>query len=116
MEIIVNYRHHNPSASLSALIEKELQRLGQNRQIDQARLSLEQHAEASPSFRASAHLVTPGPDLFAEAEDHTLRAALMKVVAQLEQAIGHRQQKRTRKTTGAAKTAPPALVAASVRR
>jgi hypothetical protein len=41
-----------------------------------------------------AHLVTPGPDVFAEARDHTVAAALAKVTKRLAQAIQTRAAKR----------------------
>ena len=50
--------------------------------------------ETSPPFRVHVHLVTPGPDVFAEARDHTLAAALAKVMKQLAHEIDTRVGKR----------------------
>ena len=43
-------------------------------------MRLERRHEGSPPFRVSVHLVTPGPDVFAESCDHTLHAAIGKVM------------------------------------
>ncbi len=67
---------------------------------------VERRLEGSPAFRVSAHLVTPGPDVSTEAVDHTLRAALEKVITQLETRIDHRHQKRARRRQRALKASP----------
>jgi ribosome-associated translation inhibitor RaiA len=95
MKIVLKHIHHSPSASFTALIEQHLKELGKSLQIDEARVVIERRLEASPPFGISAHLVTPGPDVFAEAEDHTLRAALLKMIDQIERRIDHRLLKRT---------------------
>ena len=48
----------------------------------------------SPAYQVNVHLVTPGPDVFAESRDHTLRAAFTKAMAQLRGQINSRAQKR----------------------
>lgn len=97
MKIILKHLHHIPSPSLTALIEQQLEAVGTKRQIDEARVTVERQLEASPPFRVSAHLVTPGPDVFAEASDHTLLAALQKTMAKLAAKIGELHQKRARR-------------------
>lgn len=97
MKIVLKHRHHNPSASLAGLIERQLGELGPLLQIDQAHLLLERRLEASPPFRVRAHLVTPGPDLKAEAADHTLRAALQKLMGALMKQADRRRAKRERR-------------------
>lgn len=97
MKIVLKHLHHNPSASLANLIERQLREIGRLLQIDQAHLLLERRLEASPAFRVSAHLVTPGPDVMAEASDHTLRAALQKTMGQLIKRIDHRRTKQARR-------------------
>jgi ribosome-associated translation inhibitor RaiA len=42
----------------------------------------------------NVHLVTPGPDVYAETRDHTLRAAFAKAINQLRAQITSRAQKR----------------------
>lgn len=112
MKIILKHLHHAPSASLTALIHEQLAELAKTRQIDEARVTIERQLEVSPPFRISAHLVTPGPDVFAESSDHTLRAALQKTMAQLAANIGQLHQKRARRdrnrqTTQPNRFAPP---------
>ena len=100
MRIHLRHLHHRPSASFTAFLEKQLHALGVVRQIDEARVQLEHRAEGSPPFRVALHLVTPGPDIAAEAVDHTLRAALAKVVAELETKIKDREANRTPRARG----------------
>ncbi len=97
MKIILKHINHVPSKSLIDMIKSELEALLPRLQIDEARVHLEQRLEESPPFHASFHLVTPGPDVMAEASDHTLRAALLKSFALIDDKIGHRHQKRAQK-------------------
>jgi len=55
---------------------------------------LECRFEQSPAFKVRVHLVTPGPDVFADGNDHTLRAAFGKVMHQLNDKITGRTRKR----------------------
>jgi ribosome-associated translation inhibitor RaiA len=108
MKFILNHHNHQPSQSLAALAEKRIESLREALQIDEAHILLERRLEASPAFRVTAHLVTPGPDVFAEAVDHTLRAALDKMMGQLEDRIDHRHQKRMRRGPNPLKKTLPA--------
>ncbi len=116
MKLILNHLHHQPSPSLASLIRQRLESLREALRIDEARVLVENRHDASPPFRISAHLVTPGPDVFAEAVDHTLRAALDKIVAQLEASIDHRKGKRARSDRAPRKTAPAQQLASAGRR
>lgn len=107
MKFILTHRHHEPSPSFIALVKQRIESLREALQIDEAHVLLERQPEASPAFRVTAHLVTPGPDVFAEAVDHTLRAALDKMIGQLEARIDHRHQKRARRGPGPLKKSPP---------
>ncbi len=100
MKILIEHRNHQPSVSFTAFLKKQLQAFTEIRQIDEARVTLEHRLEASPAFRVALHLVTPGPDFTAEAVDHTLRAALAKVVAELHDKIEDRVVNRTRRARG----------------
>lgn len=97
MKLKLQHRHHQPSASFSALVEQELTALNSCLRIDEARIVIEHRTEASPPFRILAHLVTPGPDVNAEAEDHTLRAALTKLIRGLRETVLHRSQRQHRR-------------------
>jgi ribosome-associated translation inhibitor RaiA len=75
-------------------LEQPLRALGEHRQIDEANVRLVRLLDASPSFHVHVHLVTPGPDVFAESRDHTLRAAFDKAMVQLREQIIGRAAKR----------------------
>ena len=107
MKLILKHIHHSPSPSFTALIEQQLKEVGKSLQIDEARIVIERRLESSPPFRISAHLVTPGPDVFAEAMDHTLRAALLKAFEQIEARIDHKRMKRAGRLQRHTKTASP---------
>lgn len=92
----LNVQHLNiPSlATLDAWVEKQIFALGRTRQIDEANIRLIRLENASPAFQVNVHLVTPGPDVFAESRDHTLRAAFGKAMTQLREQIAGRTAKR----------------------
>lgn len=96
MKILLKHVHHVPSSSLIQLVRAELESMKGLMQIDEARVLLEHRHQASPAFKVAFHLVTPGPDVQAEAEDHTLRAALLKAFDHIRNRIVYRQHKRRR--------------------
>lgn len=98
----LNLQHLNFSALsvVDTWIERQLSALARLRQIDVANVRLIRLANASPAYQVSVHLVTPGPDVFAESRDHTLRAAVAKAVAQLRHQITDRATKRLRRWKG----------------
>lgn len=79
---------------IKAWVEKQLRALGQLRQIDEANVRLARLHDASPAYLVHVHLVTPGPDVFAESRDHTLRAAFAKTMTRLHEQIARRAGKR----------------------
>jgi ribosome-associated translation inhibitor RaiA len=95
----LNVRHLNIRSihQLDAWVERQIFALGVTQQIDEANIRLVRVLDSSPGYEVSAHLVTPGPDVFAESRDHTLRAAFTKVMAQLRDQIGRRASKRLRR-------------------
>lgn len=116
MKLILTHRHHQPSPSFTALIKQRLEGLHEALDIDEARVFLERRLEGSPAFRVSAHLVTPGPDVCAEAVDHTLRAALGKLFGKLEARIDYRHRKRAGRGPGVLRKLAPAPLAPSAAR
>jgi|JI10StandDraft_1071094.scaffolds.fasta_scaffold870951_2 ribosome-associated translation inhibitor RaiA len=94
-------KHTNiPSTNkLDSWVEEQVLPLGQERQIDEANIELIRHVQGSPAYEARVHLVTPGPDIFAQARDHTIRAACEKAWAQLRKAIASRAAKAAEQTT-----------------
>jgi len=92
----LNLQHLNLRSldSLDSWVENQILALGQARQIDEASVRLVRLENASPAYHVNVHLVTPGPDVFAESRDHTLRAAFVKVMKQLREQITSRATKR----------------------
>jgi len=108
MNLRLNVQHFSIASTnaLDSWVEQQILELGRMRQIDEANVKLTRHADSSPAFEVEVHLVTPGPDVFAESRDHTLRAAFTKVMAQLRVTITSREAKRLRKTKSQL-SAPP---------
>jgi ribosome-associated translation inhibitor RaiA len=69
--------------------------LGPLRQIDEAQVRIAKDHDVSPPFRVHVHLVTPGPDIAAEARDHTFAAALGKVVKRITEEIKRRSSQQS---------------------
>ncbi len=95
----LNVQHFSIASTdaLNSWVEQQVLALGRLRQIDEANVKLVCHPETSPAYQVKVHLVTPGPDVFAEGTDHTLRAAFTKVMSQLRETIASREAKRSRK-------------------
>jgi ribosome-associated translation inhibitor RaiA len=97
MKLTVQHHNLRSSDELDSLIENRILALQPRLQIDEANVRLEWCHEESPAFSVHIHLVTPGPDVIAESRDHTIRAAVNKVMAGLEEKIGSRALKRLRR-------------------
>ena len=91
----IQLRRISPPSAVrtTELLRDRLLSLARIRKIDAAHLSLEREPEAA-TFRVSAHLETPGPDIRAEARDHTLHAAALRALAQLQRHIRDRNARR----------------------
>jgi ribosomal subunit interface protein len=95
-------RHHQVRCTdaLDSLIEERILSLQPRLALDEAVVLLEYCRGKSPAFRVQVHLATPGPDLAVEGCDHTLRAALDKVMAELERRIDGRARQRAWRIRG----------------
>ena len=100
MKLVIKHFAIASTKALHPSVRKQILVLEPLRQIDEAIVHLAHEREASPPFRVHVQLVTPGPDVFAEARDHTLTAALRKVVRQLVQTIKARAEKRRARLKG----------------
>ena len=100
MKLTLQYHNVRSTGGFEALVENLILALQPTLKIDEAIVRLEESNEISPRFMASVHLVTPGPDVLAEGRDHTLLAAINKVIASLKDKIGHRTLKRVRRIRG----------------
>ncbi|MEO5720315.1 MAG: HPF/RaiA family ribosome-associated protein [Chthoniobacterales bacterium] len=94
MKLLIKHFAIHPVKALDARVRKHLRKLEPLRQIDEAIVDLACERETSPPYRVRVQLVTPGPDVFAEARDHTLGAALRKVMKRLARIIGDRAEKQ----------------------
>jgi ribosome-associated translation inhibitor RaiA len=97
MKLTVQHFDIRSTNDVDTLIEERILALPPRFKIDEANVRLEHRLDLSPAFRVHVHLVTPGPDVLAEGRDHTIRAAIDKVMAQLEHKINLRRRKRTRR-------------------
>ena len=64
-------------------LEQPLERLRRRTSVTAAAVVLEQRQDDAPAFRAFVSLAVPGPDIHAEARDHTLEAVWRKVTTAL---------------------------------
>jgi ribosome-associated translation inhibitor RaiA len=100
MKLTLQHFDIRSTDALDTLVEERILGLGPRLRIDEANVRLERHRGASPAFRVQVHLVTPGPDVLAEGRDHTIRAALEKVLTELELKINGRALERRRRVRG----------------
>ncbi len=93
MKILLRYLGVTAPASWRGVVEAQLKRLEGLAAIASAQVTLERQ-QSTPAFRVVTCLEVPGPDLHAEARDHTLQAAVLKVVKDLERQIRVRRERR----------------------
>jgi hypothetical protein len=100
MKVVVKHTGIALRKWMDSSVRKQILALSPLRQIDEAQVQIARDHEASPPFRVHLHLVTPGPDIAAEARDHTLAAALGKVLKRATEEIKRRsaQQLARRRT------------------
>ena len=94
MKTTLHYRGLNAQATWQTLVEAQLKPLETLAAIASAHVTLERQRDVRPAFRVQALLEVPGPDFHAEAADHTLQAALHKVVQDLDHQIRGRLARR----------------------
>jgi ribosome-associated translation inhibitor RaiA len=97
MKLTLQHKNVRSTTQLDSWVEEQIISLQPALQIDEASISLSRDLEASPPFQVNAHLVTPGPDVFAEGRDHTLQAAFNKLMEALRGKIGNRATRRQKK-------------------
>ncbi|MDR3459866.1 MAG: HPF/RaiA family ribosome-associated protein [Verrucomicrobiae bacterium] len=90
LKLQLQYRGLHSNHRLEQLIGQSLEALRRLLPISTAHVVLEQQRDGSPAYRVRAHLAVPGPDVHAEATDHTLPAAWRK----LAQKLSHQFQRR----------------------
>lgn len=97
MNIIVRYCGLTKRGIWQELVETKLRKLHSLAAIATARVTLEWQHGVKPAFRVLTQLEVPGPDFHAQARDHTLPAALVKVIKSLEKQIRSRKNRQTDK-------------------
>lgn len=97
MKLTLQHLHVPSTSELDAVVEERVLELEKRVRIDEAIVRLERWREQSPAFRVWMHIVTPGPDIFAEARDYTIRAAFDKALEDLNAKIDTRALKRTQR-------------------
>jgi ribosomal subunit interface protein len=101
MKILLRYWGLNAAAAWQGMVEAQIKKLQGLAAIAAAHVTLEKRRELTPAFRVRAELEVPGPDFHAEARDHTIRAALLKVVRELERQIRWRKERHGDRRRGA---------------
>ena len=94
MKLDIRLRGSRSSARIYRFIQDQLGRLPDLGLVSDARIVLVRSGEETPAWTARAHLAVPGPDLRAEARDHTFEAAWRKVMSLLYAQIEHRRERR----------------------
>jgi ribosome hibernation promoting factor len=94
MKIQFHIHGLNISARVRNYLRESLERLQSLIPITNAAVVLEHRWDNAPTFRAFALLAVPGPDIHAEAREHTLEAAWLKVTAALRKQIEQRKAKQ----------------------
>jgi ribosome-associated translation inhibitor RaiA len=94
MNLDFRLRGWKNSSALRHLVQTQLDRLHQFVSVSGAEVVLERRRAATPAWVARAHLQVPGPDLRAEACDHTVEAAWRKVMQELYGQVGRRLERR----------------------
>jgi ribosome-associated translation inhibitor RaiA len=97
MKLITQHYNLRSTDEMDSLLEERILAFEPRLQIDEARVRLECRREESPGYFVAIHIVTPGPDLRVEGRDHTIRAAISKAVASLEDMLKHRASKPLRR-------------------
>ena len=92
----IQFRIHslNANANLRGWLGKQLERLHKLIPVSTADVVLERGRNSAPAFRAQVHLAVPGPDIHADARDHTLEAAWLKVSKKLLHQIERRKMQQ----------------------
>ena len=97
MKLTVKHFNVRSTNALDSWVEEQILSLQPVLQIDEAEVFLKHDHQASPPYQVTVHLVTPGPDVSAEACDHTLQATFLKTMDSLRDKISHRATRRQKR-------------------
>lgn len=94
MRLFLHHIHLRSTDHLDRRIEEDLFALLPLLRIEEAHVRLEYRSEASLAYRASVHLVVPGPDVRVKAVGQTVRTAFARVLARLKARAAERAAHR----------------------
>ena len=94
MKIQFLIRGLNANANLRGWLEQQLERLHKLIPVSAAEVVLERERDGAPAFRVHVHLAVPGPDIHADAREHTLEAVWLKVAKNLRQQMERRKSRQ----------------------
>lgn len=94
MKIQFHLRGLNLASDLRSRLEESIENMERLIPVSAAAVVLEYARDNGTAFRAFALLAVPGPDIHAEARDHTLEAAWLKLITALRRQIERRQSQR----------------------
>ena len=97
MKLTVKHNNVPSTNAFDTWVEEQIISLQPGLKIDEADIVLARSDESSPPYHVNVHLVTPGPDVFADGRDHTLRAAFNKTMTALRNKIGNRATRRQKR-------------------
>ena len=100
MEIQFHIRGLNVNPGFRRRFEQTLEGLQRLISVSVAAVVLEHRRDDLPPFRAYACLAVPGPDIHADARDHTLEAAWLKVTTALRRQIVQRKSRQAARVKG----------------
>ncbi|MCC6881697.1 MAG: hypothetical protein IT576_06070 [Verrucomicrobiales bacterium] len=107
MIIKLAYAGCEPRKSFEPVLLRTLEGFKDSLPAEEVRVRVAATEGQSPPYGLRAQFVTPGPDYVAEGRDHTLPAALRKLVLDLLRVIRQRTDKQVRRKdkrkTGAAR-------------
>ena len=98
MKLTIRHRRLRSFHALDSMVENQLFALAELARIEDASVVLEHRVEESPAYRAEVRIAMPGPDLSAEAVDHTVANAFRRAVSELEGKLRERADRRERRT------------------
>jgi ribosome-associated translation inhibitor RaiA len=94
MNIQFHVRGLNDNSDLRRRLLQPLASLQRLTAISAVAVVLEHRRDQPPPFRAFVLLAVPGPDIHAEARDHTLEAAWLKATTDLRKQIERRKNRQ----------------------
>jgi ribosome-associated translation inhibitor RaiA len=94
MNIQFHFFGLNSNRQASEMIVPDLVQLHRQVSINSAAVVFDRTRNGGPPFAVRVHLAVSGPDIHAEARDHTLQGAWRKVCKNLEKQIEQRKTKQ----------------------